>query len=229
MSVNLIRAGVVAVLLAGCGGTTYAADPQPVAVQHDLVIIGDSVLNFSRRHFDRGIIDAQSGRSAFATDYGDESSYSAGWGEPGTAEMAVGRLLPSVAADGWLVIEIATNDARRGTPTEEFTGWVRSVAARLPDDRCLAWVTPSPLWMPEEAAALTAAIRSGVRDQPCYAVVEWGAAVAADHTLVVEDGVHPTEMGSERFAQLVYETIGAPRQAAITSPAGGDLQPAVRG
>ncbi|MEI7617445.1 MAG: SGNH/GDSL hydrolase family protein [Actinomycetota bacterium] len=156
------------------------------------VMIGDSIFNMSRSELG-GFVDAADGRGA------DNAGLN---GNPLTGREAIASLAPAVSANGWLVIDLGTNDARSTETTDAFRGFVRETVEGLADDRCLAWVVPYNPHFPENSAQIESALRDEIVAQPCHALIEWGPLVHADPSLTV-DGIHPTADGKQELAAMI--------------------------
>lgn len=171
-----LATGFAAMVLSGC----------------NTVMIGDSIFNMSRTELG-GAVDASDGRGA----------HNAGLnGQPLSGDEAVDVLAPTVFPSGWLVVGLGTNDARTDLDAQAFESFVKSTVARLPDDRCLAWVIPYNPGFPEQSAAIDVVIREQIRPKPCHTFVEWGAAVRARPDLV-SDGIHPNSAGRAVLADMI--------------------------
>lgn len=156
------------------------------------VMIGDSIFNMSRAELG-GFVDASDGRGA------DNAGLN---GDPLTGRQAIASLAPTVSVNGWLVIHLGTNDARSAETTAAFRGFVQDTIARLPDDRCLAWVVPYNPQFPERSAQIESALRDEIVEQQCHALIEWGPWVHANPALTV-DGIHPTDEGKQVLAAMI--------------------------
>ena len=146
----------------------------------DTVMIGDSIFNMSRAEL-AGFVDASDGRSA------DNAGLNGN---------------PAVSENGWLVINLGTNDARSRKTADAFRSFVRNTVARLKNDRCLAWVVPYNPQFPERSEQIESALRAEIVAQPCHALIEWGPWVQANPALTV-DGIHPTTEGKQALAAMI--------------------------
>lgn len=158
----------------------------------DTVMIGDSIFNMSRAELG-GFVDASDGRGA------DNAGLN---GNPLTGRQAVASLAPAVSENGWLVINLGTNDARSRKTADAFRSFVRNTVARLKNDRCLAWVVPYNPQFPERSEQIESALRAEIVAQPCHALIEWGPWVQANPALTV-DGIHPTTEGKQALAAMI--------------------------
>jgi len=190
-------------LLWGC--TPPAAHRSPVVVG-DSVTVGlqaEGYLNVlgPARH-----VDAVVGRGVATTGQGYE-----------TGLNAVRRLVPSTRKGDWIIVELGTNDVM-GYPDAHRL--VRAVMDSIPADRCAAWVT---VWNAKRLAASDAwngALRAELDKRNCSKVIEWHAAVAADHALVGGDGIHPTTRGKRTLSGLYGSVLAAtpPTTTTTTTP-----------
>ncbi len=156
------------------------------------VMIGDSIFNMSRKELG-GFVDASDGRGA------DNAGLN---GNPLSGRQAIASLAPAVSENGWLVINLGTNDARSRKTADAFRSFVRNTVSRLKNDRCLAWVVPYNPQFPERSAQIESALRDEIVAQPCHALIEWGPWVHANPALTV-DGIHPTAEGKQVLAEMI--------------------------
>lgn len=96
-----------------------------------------------------------------------------------------------------LVIALGTNG---GVSAADFKALVDEVKKASPGTKVVAVNTYADR---EWTSGTNAAIAAGG-----VTVADWHAAVQADKSLVSADGVHPTEAGRAKFAELVAEAIG---------------------
>lgn len=125
--------------------------------------------------------------------------------------------IPSIPKDGWLVVELGTNDLLR--PPAEWATFIRDVVAKLPDDRCLAWVTPYHPDRAPQAAQYEALLNTLLVAQPCRRLIHWDD-VVRQHPELADDGYHPNDKGARALAcmidQVLYASCRSPYP--ITTP-----------
>lgn len=104
--------------------------------------------------------------------------------------------------DLW-VVALGTNDIGQYGDREHVVEQVEAVLDRMPDDVPVVWIDTWWRTRPDDAAQVNDAIRSVIDRRPGSIVVSWGAHAAANG-VVAGDGVHlTTEVGTERFAEVV--------------------------
>ena len=174
-------------------------------------IVGDSITFIAEQQLEGSNpstqVDADAGRGAHLVGLGGLPD---GW-------AAVLQRLPQVSAGQWLVVELGTNDLDR--PAAEWSTFVTAVAQRLPNDRCLAWVTPYHPMKVAQAAAYEKIVRLALLRQPCRAVIHWDDAARA-HPELTKDGYHPNTKGAAALTCMInavlYRSCTTP--FAITRP-----------
>jgi len=198
----MLMLSVILTTLAFFASRSHAA-PQAASI----VIIGDSIIHNARGFYPNGIVNAHNGRGSVIAGYGTPDWYVEGWGDYGTGLEAVTQFAPSIPVDGWLVMEIGTNDIVSAVSIEDYKAFVLTTVEMLPDDRCLAWVIP---WVGGDYQTVTDAVVQVLRDivpqQPCHQLIEWGSVVSAASTTLTTDGVHPNETGAAVLASMIYTT-----------------------
>jgi lysophospholipase L1-like esterase len=161
-------------------------------------IVGDSITFLAEQRLEGSNpsteVDADAGRGAHLVGLGGMPD---GW-------AAVLQRLPQVAARQWLVVELGTNDLDR--PATEWSSFVTAVVGRLPDDRCLAWVTPYQPMKAKAAAAYEKIVRTALLRQPCRAVIHWDDA-ARTHPELTKDGYHPNARGVAALTCMIDSVL----------------------
>jgi hypothetical protein len=157
-------------------------------------IVGDSITFLAEQQLERSnpstAVDADAGRGAHLVGLGGMPD---GW-------TTLLRRIPGVAAGQWLVVELGTNDLDR--PAAEWSAFVTGVVQRLPDDRCLAWVTPYQPMKATQAAAYEKIVRLALLRQPCRAVLHWDD-IARSHPELTKDGYHPNAAGVKALTCMI--------------------------
>lgn len=153
------------------------------------VFVGDSVLWQSSaaidQVFDDEHVDAVIGR-------GPES---VGFGSTSLRQAIIDRL-PLLTSGDTLVIQ----EAGDHVITDAFVQWV---AAYVPDDICIAWITPHDHGDVDVLASVQA-IRENITVQPCVRIIDW---YSVDTTLLTTDELHLNEAGVEAFVDLIQEGL----------------------
>jgi hypothetical protein len=190
------RAFSLSLFLAAGGGLMQQCAPMPTAAPatYATVVVGDSItadakdeLATQKDIYVDGIwgrgIDSNAGGHTFPT-----------------LRTAVAAAAKKVKPQGWLVIQ---DDGGEGVTTPEFVKYVTDL---LPDDRCLAWVSPSndttgAAWLADSQAAVTA----GLLDQPCNAYIDWYT--VSHEQGVLHDGLHANQDGQWLYNHLIWTTV----------------------
>lgn len=128
---------------------------------------------------------------------------------PGTdaiADILAGS--PFAPPDLW-VVALGTNDVGGRLTPEEFRADMGAVLALIPEQAPVVWVD---LWIRDREDAIVEANRSirtvlARRASPS-AVVDWFSQGAVPG-VISGDGVHPTELGQQRFADAIAAVVGA--------------------
>lgn len=114
---------------------------------------------------------------------------------------AIRSVAPAVAPGGFLVVQ----DDGGFTITAEFVAWV---AAQLPDDRTLVWVSPSNDQAERgDLSSSTANVRDGIAAQPAHVYLDWYGLTGSMPWLLA-DGLHPGFEGQLALAELVRSAVG---------------------
>jgi len=164
------------------------------------ITVGDSVSNMSRvpyiNHSPQHKINAADGRGAYNGGVN---------GESGTGLQAIQTEVANVPVGGWLVVQIGGNNMHF---TANQRAWfIMQVVGVVPDNKCLAWVTPYVAFQQPAVDAWAASVVQYVPNQPCHAVIRWDLAVAANPGLLA-DFAHPNAAGKEVLACLIATATG---------------------
>jgi lysophospholipase L1-like esterase len=205
-----VAAGVAATFVVGLAACT--ADPPASTViqcasgeivQADVTILGDSLSVEAQDQYHAAlesvVVDACNGRTIVT---------------PLSSDDGLRRVAPLGATEAeWWIVELGTNDAGYGGRPPAT---VRADAARLLDSigrgACVGWVLPavtapvSPATI-ENVVAAQQAIAAEVSTLECNRIIDWPAAVASEPGLIAADGVHLTDAGRRRMAELVGEAV----------------------
>jgi lysophospholipase L1-like esterase len=134
-------------------------------------------------------------------------------GRPTSEGLDVLReLMPT--APSHVVVSLGTND--HVGSVEAFRGAVEEVV-RLAAGRCVVWATlrrDGEAYEPFNAVLRDAAVR-----HETFALVDWSELVAADASLLADDGVHGSPEGYAARARAVAEAVRACRHEARLEPA----------
>lgn len=153
------------------------------------VFVGDSVLWQSSAAidevFDDDHTDAVIGRGPESVGFGTT-----------TLRQAIIDRLPLVNSGGWLVIQ----EAGDHVVTDAFVQWV---VGYVPDDICIAWITPHNHGDVDVTDSVRA-IRDNITAQPCVRVIDW---FSVDTDLLTTDGLHLNEDGVQAYVHLIQEGL----------------------
>ncbi len=185
----------------GCAEKTFTGSGPTVAV------IGDSITYQSRTQLHNALDDHSVKVSGLV-------------GSTAAENMATARqYAPDRPAA--VVINVGTNDALLSIPTTDTIAAYDQIIGQFAascvvvvtiSERGTGTTTDGHVYSPGRAAAINAWMRGrGER------VVDWEAAIAADPTLVVDDGMHPTETGKQRLANLIAAEVSTCPSAAAAN------------
>lgn len=114
----------------------------------------------------------------------------------------------------WFIVELGTNDSTfAGYSAEQLQADIATLLDAIGRERCIAWVLPFAT-TPRTAIQLadTDAFRQmatvAMSALPCGRVLDWGEMVQKNPHLLGDDGVHLTDEGIERMADLVAFGVG---------------------
>jgi lysophospholipase L1-like esterase len=163
------------------------------------IILGDSLtveayLEIKERVPD-AVVDAWGGRAIVV---------------PGISDTGLSRVkdLPTDAGHVW-VIALGTNDAvYLGYRDAQLRRDVLRLLDEIGPGPCVWWITPHatppiPAADIESAVRFAEIVRTAVEARPCGGALAWRDIVEAEDGLLIADGVHLTDRGAERFAELV--------------------------
>lgn len=129
--------------------------------------------------------------------------------------IAVGRqpaagidVLAEALADGepdLLVIALGTNDVGKYSTVEEYAGQIEQCLALMPGDVPLVWINAYLSRSPDSSATFNAALLETLQGRRNSTIGRWSDVAQQDG--VLSDGIHPTDDGARRFADLVIDQI----------------------
>lgn len=201
-------------LLAGAAGCSLTDTPPATAPAQPIdrppatpagvhavaaVVLGDSLTVQATpaivAHIPTAVIDAQVGRTIARANLTDE---------------ALSRVPELAAHDAaWFVVELGTNDSTFGGHTpDEMTADVTALLDAIGRDRCIAWVLPfatdprTPMQL-ADTETFRQIVTTAVESLACHRVLDWGELAGLDPNLLASDGVHLSDVGIQRFADLI--------------------------
>ena len=168
------------------------------------IFIGDSLFNTTRddllQEFPDGSVNASNGR---------QLSLAGIHGQKGSGLEAIRAEVVNLNEGEWVVLVFGNNDMNHLSDSERKDA-IREVTGAVPDDICLAWVTPHNIFMRQESADWRRDLVSILEDeQPCSTVVRWDVVLENTHTLTY-DGNHPTPPNRRIYVCLIAEAISDP-------------------
>jgi lysophospholipase L1-like esterase len=192
----VLVAAVLAVPLAGCSDSSSAA---PTTTEDNglpsLVLIGDSITHRSADALTAALEDrynvtivAEDGRTI--------------------AEQQAGAAEAAATSPEFVFINLGTNDAVKGVPLEEAEKGLVEMAAKFPD-ACAVFATINqnttiPVYN-QKASDLNDWLFANAPH-----IADWNAVVTAGYMQqnpVVLDGLHPNELGQQKYAQIISDAL----------------------
>ena len=129
--------------------------------------------------------------------------------------IAVGRqpaagtdVLAEVLAEGdpdLVVVALGTNDIGKYTTTAEYAAQIDELTGMLPNDQPLVWINTYLANSPNDSAQFNAALLDSLSDRGTATIGRWSSIAQRDGML--SDGIHPSEDGTQEFADLVVDEI----------------------
>ena len=98
-----------------------------------------------------------------------------------------------------------TNDIGKYTTIEEYAEQVDELVGLLPEDQPLVWINTYLSRSPDGSSAFNAALLETLSDRGAATIGRWSSIAQRDGML--RDGVHPSEEGTQEFADLVVNEI----------------------
>ena len=213
---------LVAVSVAGCGGDDEnaaggtlplfggtvppggpAIDLTPSAGRgggREVVVIGDSITVASAPRIlaGAGEIDAD------VTVLAEINRRIAVGNDPSAGTDVVADVLASSDPDV-VVVALGTNDIGKYGSIEEYAAEIDELVDQLPDDLPLVWINTYLSRTPDDSAAFNAALIETLSERGNATIGRWSS--IAQQGGMLRDGVHPSEDGEQRFADLVLGQI----------------------
>ena len=174
----------------------------PAVAVDSVAMVGDSITAGSRAALDAGFaalglddveIDAVSGRRMLV-----DGSMTSGLD-------AIEDIAESESTDLW-VIALGTNDVGNYR-VDEYGPAITELLAAIPADAPLIWVDTYLDGRPEESAAFNDVLRMTLAARGRATVADWSTIAPEDDVLA--DGVHPSELGAQAFADRVLAAVDA--------------------
>ena len=213
---------LVTVSVAGCGGDDEnaaggtlplfggtvppggpAIDLTPSAGRgggREVVVIGDSITVASAPRIlaGAGEIDAD------VTVLAEINRRIAVGNDPSAGTDVVADVLASSDPDV-VVVALGTNDIGKYGSIEEYAAEIDELVDQIPDDLPLVWINTYLSRTPDDSAAFNAALIETLSERGNATIGRWSS--IAQQGGMLRDGVHPSEDGEQRFADLVLGQI----------------------
>ena len=104
-----------------------------------------------------------------------------------------------------VVVALGTNDIGKYDSIEEYAAEIDELVGQLPDDLPLVWINTYLSRIPDDSAAFNAALIETLSERGNATIGRWSS--IAQQGGMLRDGVHPSEDGEQRFADLVVGEI----------------------
>jgi lysophospholipase L1-like esterase len=176
-------------------------DVPPDGDIESIAMVGDSITVGSEEPLQDGFrglgldvqaIDAASGRRI-----------TAGGGAGSSGVDAVVALAPS-RPDLW-VIALGTNDVFQYDDEDAYRNEIAALLNALPPDAPVVWVDTYLAEDPERSAEFNRALRDTLAFRGTASMADWANVAGGDG--VLRDGIHPSEEGAQRFADVVMGSV----------------------
>jgi lysophospholipase L1-like esterase len=167
-----------------------------------VAMVGDSITvrsedaladGFSSLGLDVRAIDAASGRRMTAEAGGDGSGLS-----------AIATLAAADPPDLW-VIALGSNDVYQYDTADEYREQIVTLLNALPADAPIVWVDTYLADDPARSDEFNQALRDTLAFRGTSTVADWAAIAPADG--VLSDGIHPSDQGTQQFADVVINAV----------------------
>jgi lysophospholipase L1-like esterase len=104
-----------------------------------------------------------------------------------------------------VVVALGTNDIGKYGSIEEYAAEIDELVDELPEDLPLVWINTYLSRTPDDSAAFNAALIETLSERGTATIGRWSS--IAQQGGMLRDGVHPSEDGEQRFADLVLTEI----------------------
>jgi lysophospholipase L1-like esterase len=104
-----------------------------------------------------------------------------------------------------VVVALGTNDIGKYTTIEEYATQIGELVDLLPEDQPLVWINTYLSNTPDASAAFNAALLETLTDRGTATIGRWSS--IAQQGGMLSDGVHPSDDGTQEFADLVVDHI----------------------
>jgi lysophospholipase L1-like esterase len=104
-----------------------------------------------------------------------------------------------------VVVALGTNDIGKYGSIEEYAAEIDELLGEVPDDLPLVWINTYLSRTPDDSAAFNAALIETLSERGNATIGRWSS--IAQQGGMLRDGIHPSEDGEQRFADLVLVEI----------------------
>jgi lysophospholipase L1-like esterase len=104
-----------------------------------------------------------------------------------------------------VVVALGTNDVGKYTSIQDYAGQIEALLDLVPDDTPVVWINTYLAARPDESATFNAALLDTLASRGNTTIGRWSSIAQRDG--VLSDGVHPSEVGTQEFADLVVGEI----------------------
>jgi lysophospholipase L1-like esterase len=168
-----------------------------------VAMVGDSITEGSEGPLHDGFLAL--GLDVRAIDAVSGRRIAAGGGEANSGLSAVADLTGS-PPDLW-VIALGTNDVSQYDGEEAYREQIASLLVSLPDDAPVVWVDTYVADDPERSAEFNQALHDTLAFRGTATVADWATVATGDG--VLRDGIHPSDGGTQIFADVVMDAVAS--------------------
>jgi lysophospholipase L1-like esterase len=182
------------------GGPAIDLTPDTSAGGRDVVVIGDSITVGSAPL----IVAAADADDVDVTVLAEVGRRITVGSEPSSGSDVVREVFDESDPD-LVVVALGTNDIGKYTTIEEYAAQIQEFLALVPGDTPVAWINTYLSRTPDDSSAFNAALLETLGARGNATIGRWSSIAQRDGML--RDGIHPTDEGAQRFADLVEEQI----------------------
>ena len=166
----------------------------------EVVVIGDSITVASAPR----ILEGASEIGADVTVLAETNRRIAVGSDPSAGTDVIADVLADGDPDV-VVVALGTNDIGKYGSIEEYAAEIDELVDELPEDLPLVWINTYLSRIPDDSAAFNAALIETLSERGNATIGRWSS--IAQQGGMLRDGVHPSEDGEQRFADLVLGEI----------------------
>ncbi len=166
----------------------------------EVVVIGDSITAASAPR----ILEGASEIDADVTVLAEINRRITVGSDPAAGTDVIAEVLSEGDPDV-VVVALGTNDIGKFGSIEEYASEIDELVDELPDDLPLVWINTYLSRTPDDSAAFNAALIETLSERGNATIGRWSS--IAQQGGMLRDGVHPSEDGEQRFADLVISQI----------------------